>query len=487
VFAALPEGGVEGAGGGLVTAPLDLLAALVLDGGARWGDVATGWQRADAAAVLDSSGPRLHYLTRPRGASKTSDTAAIALVLLLTAAPARSRSFAYAVDADQAGILLDALAGFVDRSPVLGSHVKVGADMVTHRRTGATLAVESADAASAFGKLAPYFIALDELAQWPSAIGHRRLWSAIASTLVKPPRPRLVILTTAGDPAHWSRRVLDEARSSPRWRVSEVPGPCPWVEPDDLDEQRRLLLPSEFARLHLNEWAAGEDRLASPSELARCVGHVGPLPPRPRVRYVLALDVGLVADATVLSIAHAEPVESDGRRAVRVVLDRQHVWGGSREAPVDLGEVEAAIVEASRAYNRARLVFDPWQAQHLAQRLRTAGVRADEFTFSSQSVGRLGRTLFGLIRDGLLDLPDEEALLDELAHVRLRETAPGVVRLDHDADRHDDRAVSLALAAHALVERARPRSGRVSSAAEAVSSHEDRLRQARRWYEVPAR
>jgi hypothetical protein len=37
--------------------------------------------------------------------------------------------------------------------------------------------------------------------------------------------------------------------------------------------------------------------------------------------------------------------------------------------------------------------------------------------------------------------------------VRLRESSPGVFRLDHDRDRHDDRAVALALAASYLVER----------------------------------
>jgi hypothetical protein len=45
-------------------------------------------------------------------------------------------------------------------------------------------------------------------------------------------------------------------------------------------------------------------------------------------------------------------------------------------------------------------------------------------------------------------------LLDELAHVRLRESSVGALRLDHDSGRHDDRAVALALAAHAIVERA---------------------------------
>ena len=38
-------------------------------------------------------------------------------------------------------------------------------------------------------------------------------------------------------------------------------------------------------------------------------------------------------------------------------------------------------------------------------------------------------------------------------NVRLQETAPGVYRIDHDPDRHDDRVISLALVVHRLVER----------------------------------
>ena len=49
---------------------------------------------------------------------------------------------------------------------------------------------------------------------------------------------------------------------------------------------------------------------------------------------------------------------------------------------------------------------------------------------------------------------DDRELLDELANVWLRETSPGVFRLDHDPGRHDDRAITLALAAHSLTEKA---------------------------------
>jgi hypothetical protein len=62
-------------------------------------------------------------------------------------------------------------------------------------------------------------------------------------------------------------------------------------------------------------------------------------------------------------------------------------------------------------------------------------------------------TLHLLLREHRLELPDDPGLLEELATVRLRESTPGVYRLDHDADGYDDRAVALGLAALALTER----------------------------------
>jgi phage FluMu gp28-like protein len=99
------------------------------------------------------------------------------------------------------------------------------------------------------------------------------------------------------------------------------------------------------------------------------------------------------------------------------------------------------------------VVYDPYQAIGSMQRLRARGVEVQEFTFSSGSVGRLASTLHLLLRNRDLRIPRDEQLLDELANVRLRETSPGVLRMDHDPDRHDDRAIALALAATALLER----------------------------------
>jgi phage FluMu gp28-like protein len=70
-----------------------------------------------------------------------------------------------------------------------------------------------------------------------------------------------------------------------------------------------------------------------------------------------------------------------------------------------------------------------------------------------RSNAELALTLHNLLRERLIVLPDDAQLRDELANVRLRETSPGVYRLDHDQGRHDDRAIALGLAAFDLTRR----------------------------------
>lgn len=424
----------------------DLMAALVLDDGRRWGEAALDFQKTDAAAVLDLDGPRRHYWTRPRGASKTTDLAGVGVAALLDQLPANARGYVYAADKEQSGLLLDSAAGFADRTPELGSALTVGASTLTAARTGATLTIESSDDASAFGKR-PAFTIVEEFSIWKTTRGPTRLWAAIASAVPKVPGSRLVVLAMAGDPAHPSYKVLQRARASDSWRVSEVKGPTPWWDPDDLAEVRADLTETDFRRLVLGEWCEGDERLSSVDDLAACVRLDGPRDPAVGRYYCMGLDLGLSNDATVLSVCSLDEAEG----AAVVSLDRQMVWQGTRQAPVNIAEVEEAVLQAWRIYGQPAIVVDPWQAAGLCQRLRTRGVEVIEYAFTQQSGSRLAVRLHRLIADGALALPDDEALLDELANVRLLEPSPGVYRLDHLSGEHNDRAMSLALAAHGLL------------------------------------
>src|SRR5262249_448032 len=194
--------------------------------GRRWGEAALPWQVEDARAILGEDGPRQHYLTRPRGASKTTDLAAVCIAALLEQLPAAARAYACAGDRDQAGLLGDAIAGLAAGTDGLGGALQIDAYRVTAAHSGASLDVMAADDAGAWG-LRPQFVVVDEFAQWPTTQGSKRLWYAITSAVPKVAGCRLVILTTAGDPEHYAHDVLGPAHPSPRTRGAPVSPPLP--------------------------------------------------------------------------------------------------------------------------------------------------------------------------------------------------------------------------------------------------------------------
>jgi hypothetical protein len=238
------------------------------------------------------------------------------------------------------------------------------------------------------------------------------------------------------------------------WRVVEIAGPLPWVSAEFLDDQRAQLLPSAFARLHLNEWHQGEDKLTDPGDLERCIVLSGPQGPEPGRRYVVTADLGIVHDASVVCVSHAEHTTEAAGRVVgrRVVLDQLRVWRGTRKHPVQLADVEAAIAEFAHQFG-ARVVCDPHEAVSILQNLRTKGVAAEPFVFTAQSVGRLALALYQAIKSGTLAIWRDDELVAELLNVRLVEKGPGQFRLDHASSGHDDMAVCLAMATATLLER----------------------------------
>jgi hypothetical protein len=423
--------------------PLDLLAALVLEDGTLWGQRAEAFQRKDAAAILDNRDVRRHYLLRGRGMSKTTDTAALVLVLLLTDAPARSRSHAYAADGEQAAIMLDTIRGLAERSgllPLLDFTTRT----MTVKRTGATLTVESADGASAFG-LRPWLTVVDELGVWPNGANHQNLWSAIVSAVPKVPGSRLVVIGTAGSPTGIGAEAWTSAEQSPHWHTSRHPGPAPWWDVDDMIEVQDSLTASQYRRLILCEWAEGDDALTNPDDVAACIRPGSTvLPPVRGVEYVAALDVGTRRDLTALVVGHAERREA-GRV---VVVDRVLSWKpGGKDQRIDLSEVETAALRLCREYRVSRLRFDRMQAEQMTTNLARAGVRCDEFVFSTAGANRLARTLWGALRDHALDLPDDDETRAEFLATRLVETGPGVVKLQNPPGTHDDIVTAVGMLA----------------------------------------
>ena len=421
---------------------LDLLAALT-DSVGRWGEMATEEQWVDAEAILTMDGPRRHWIGRSKGFSKTRDCGAVSVVALLTQFPPGAQGYVAAADAEQAGLLRQSMMQFVNNTPELQGRVKIDARKISTPH-GAELTVLAADSAGSHG-LRIFWLVLDELANWPDTPRHRDFFDALWAGLPKTPDSRGIIITTAGTPSHFSKRIYDTAATEPSWRLSDIHGPPPWVAPEEVAAEQRRMFPSVYARLWLNEWCAPDDSIADPDDVDAACMLSGPLAPDEACTYVCSLDLGTRNDRTVAVIAHGERTED----ATRVIVDRMNVWTPSRGNPVSLDDVRAWLTEMCRSY-RAKLLYDPSQAYLLVEQIRKAGIRTEEFVFSSSSVGKLATAIMQALRGRTVLLPDDEELREELLAVRLRESSPNVMRIDTVGSGHDDRVIATAMAVYDL-------------------------------------
>ena len=159
--------------------------------------------------MLEGSEP-YSFLTRARGASKTTDLAAVALALLLDADDA-ARLYWVAADSDQGKLAIDSIAG------LRRSYAEPRRSRRRFRRAAcsrprpARRSTCSLPTLRELGGCALLRCSADELANWADTTHPRRVWEAVSSAVAKSPDARLVVLTTAGDPAHFSAKILEHA------------------------------------------------------------------------------------------------------------------------------------------------------------------------------------------------------------------------------------------------------------------------------------
>ena len=448
---------------------LDMMWALRIEDGRMWGESATDWQKEDAAAVLlgEDPDPTWHFLTRARGGSKTTDVGGMALSWLTMDALPLANGHIVAASTDQAAILIDAIAGIVARTPELTEAVNVESKRVI-APNGAWVEVLAQSDSGAWGLRDAHFLICDEFCQWPETRGAKRVWTAILTTAPKVKNCRLVVISSAGEPSHWSRKVFEDCQVDDLWHVHEVPGPVPWMSEAKLAGLERTLLPSEYDRLVLNIWSESEDRAIAPEDYEAAQqpcrkNGIAPAgvkggghrlrDPEQSTKYIVTVDVGVKNDATVICVAHKEPLTDLGPRGPqRVVVDHLDRWQGSKKHHVPIDAVRERVAALSKEYNRAFVHADPNQFIGTLQDLNKLGVRAKEWTFTATSVGTLATALVQTFRNGQIQVPHSAILKDELLSVKLRESAPGVTRLDHDRGGHDDQAVTIGLACHLLLD-----------------------------------
>lgn len=475
--------------------PAAFRSALLIDADgqvARCAERLDDWQRTDFAA-LDPMLRRMvghditpkhqrAWLERPRGHSKTTDQAILVCWSLFACRRRRLAGVAAAADAEQSGLLRDAISKIVQLNPWLAKFLDVQRYVVRNLHTNSELRILSSDAATSYG-LTPDLVICDELTHWKN----RELWDSLISSAAKRANCVVVVITNAGFGESWQWNVRQAVVDSINtWYFHALNGPCAsWITPERLAEQRRLIPGIAFARLWLNQWTSGSgDALADADINAAITSPAND--PESGYSYVAGLDIGLSRDASALVIVGRHvgyterrartvrqrnrssvmrsmidaglidptPNESDHELIVHEPSGRYrvasvNVWRPTPGRKVELEAVEQAIIDAHRKYNLACVGYDPWQAEYLAQRLTKLNIPTEAVQFVPQNLQSMAQSTLEAFNERLIDVPDNEALLADLRKLRIVEKSYGI-RLDspRGPSGHGDSATGLAVALH---------------------------------------
>jgi hypothetical protein len=136
----------------------------------------------------------------------------------------------------------------------------------------------------------------------------------------------------------------------------------------------------------------------------------------------------------------------------RLRVARVKIWN-PQAGRVELDQIEREILSLHEIFKLTRLAFDPWQAEHLGQRLAKRGLRCDPVQFTPLALQGMATATLDSFRERLIELYPHRELIADLKALRVVEKSYGF-RLQSgsapEGTRHGDAATALAIALHSI-------------------------------------
>lgn len=151
--------------------------------------------------------------------------------------------------------------------------------------------------------------------------------------------------------------VYASGRSIAYWNTQRY---LEWQTDDYYASEAQKLTPSEFARIHKNEWVTSTEAYVDITWWDSC--KVDAIPVTPQTPQILALDAGVTSDCFA-----AQAVTKHGTKTQCL---KTMLWQPQSGKPLDFDSIEQAIVDYCAGNNVKEIVYDPYQLAQMAQRLR---------------------------------------------------------------------------------------------------------------------
>jgi hypothetical protein len=225
----------------------------------------------------------------------------------------------------------------------------------------------------------------------------------------------------------------------------------PWQTPAYYEEQRRLLRPSTYLRLHENRWTTGVSVFLTPELWDAGVDRTRtPLVNDRSKPLFIGVDAAQKHDnAAVVGVYwHGD----------KLVLATHRLWKPSPTDPLDLeATIEAYLRDLHARYDICEIVCDPWQMARSIATLKAAGLPIRELPQTSASTTAFGQNLFDLINGRNLLMYPADDLRQQALNTVAVESTRGWRIAKEKTSKKIDAIVALAMACLAAVEHGKPK------------------------------
>ena len=411
------------------------------------------WKRV-AGVPVEGKTPKLAFLGRPRGHSKTMDEA-MQLTWVLAFSRRHLNGIAAAGSREQAKFIRDAVLRIILLNPWLGKNglnlIQVQNYRVFNPKTKSEVDIISSDAPSSFGAT-PDFVLCDELTHWRNDKHSEKgdsseLWESLYSSTDKVKHCILVIMTNAGYEQTWQAEIRDLAKSNKdgTWVYRNLDKVCAsWMGADFLERQQAGLSRKAFSRLWLNQWQVEAGDALSTEDIMACVDK----DQRPMNGdeegwvFLAGLDLSTMKHRSAFVILGVHPTE----HRIRLALTRS--WKPGVEGSVDLQRVRSEVANLSLAYKVKKLLYDPFQAMLMGQDVERAGIWCEPMKFTDpKNLTLMATTILDVFKTHRLEMYEDRELISDLKKLNIVERSGFSFKIEAKADStgHADTAIALAI------------------------------------------
>lgn len=215
---------------------------------------------------------------------------------------------------------------------------------------------------------------------------------------------------------------------------------CPWQTDEYYAQERAMLVPGEFDRVHRNAWASSQDRFVpvewwdSCEDAAACAAVQEPV--------VIGMDAATSNDCFAVVVV--------SRRQGVVYVKECRAWSPPPGGKIEFAEVERYLYDLKSRYIIREIAYDPYQLHDMAQRLYG---RVGFFKAFAQGQDRLiaDKQLYDLIRDGLLRQTGDPTLAEHIGNANAKVEGERLRIVKRSEKMKIDAAVALSMAANRAI------------------------------------